>query len=157
MSTEKYREALKKTNLKITPQRLAVLEALTQLHNHPTAEKIKELVIKNHPNIAVGTIYKTLDTLVDKGLVKKVKSEKDIMRYDAIIEPHHHLYCDKTEKIEDYFDEELDVLLKKYFEKKNISNFKIKEIRMQINGSFLKDSGELISPGDKNNKQKKNH
>jgi Fur family transcriptional regulator, peroxide stress response regulator len=136
MKKEKHGIDLKDSNLKVTPQRIAVLEALNNLKNHPTADKIKEYVVKNHPNIAVGTIYKTLETFVDKGLVKKVKTEKDVMRYDAILENHHHLYCEDTERIEDFFDDELDNLIDKYFQRKKIPNFKVKDIKLQIIGTF---------------------
>jgi len=136
MKKEKQSIDLRDSSLKVTPQRIAVLEALNKLKNHPTADKIKEYVVKNHPNIAVGTIYKTLETFVEKGLVKKVKTEKDVMRYDAILDNHHHLYCEDTERIEDFFDDELDNLIDKYFQKKKIPNFKIKDIKLQIIGTF---------------------
>jgi len=136
MKKEKHGIDLKGSNLKVTPQRIAVLEALNNLKNHPTADKIKEYVVKNHPNIAVGTIYKTLETFVEKGLVKKVKTEKDVMRYDAILENHHHLYCEETERIEDFFDEDLDNIIDKYFQKRKIPNFKVKDIKLQIIGTF---------------------
>jgi Fur family transcriptional regulator, peroxide stress response regulator len=127
---------LRKIDLKVTPQRIAVLEALNTLRNHPTAEKIKEYVVKKNPNIAVGTIYNILETFVEKGLVKKVKTEKDIMRYDAILENHHHLYDEETEVIEDFFDDDLNKILEDYFSRKRIPNFRIKEIKLQINGVF---------------------
>jgi len=93
-------------------------------------------VLKNHPNIAVGTIYRTLETFVEKGVVKKVKTEKDIMRYDAILERHHHLYCEDTEHIEDFFDEKLNDMREEYFMKKIIPNFRVKDIKLQIIGTF---------------------
>jgi Fur family peroxide stress response transcriptional regulator len=136
MKKEKHGIDLRDSNLKVTPQRVAVLEALNNLKNHPTADKIKEYVVKNHPNIAVGTIYKTLETFVEKGLVKKVKTEKDVMRYDAILDNHHHLYCEDTERIEDFFDDELDNMIDNYFQKKKIPNFKVKDIKLQIIGTF---------------------
>jgi Fur family peroxide stress response transcriptional regulator len=136
MKKEKHGLDLKDSNLKVTPQRIAVLEALNNLKNHPTADKIKEYVVKNHPNIAVGTIYKTLETFVGKGLVKKVKTEKDVMRYDAILDNHHHLYCEDTERIEDLFDDQLNDMLEEYFKKKKIPNFKVKDIKLQIIGTF---------------------
>jgi Fur family peroxide stress response transcriptional regulator len=58
------------------------------------------------------------------------------MRYDAILEKHHHLYCADSDRIEDYYDEELNKVLEKYFIKKNIPGFEIKEIRLQISGKF---------------------
>ncbi|MDQ7817994.1 MAG: transcriptional repressor [Melioribacteraceae bacterium] len=136
MEKEKQGISLKISNLKVTPQRMAVLEALSSLKNHPTVDKIKEYVAKNHPNIAVGTIYKTLETFVDKGLVKKVKTEKDVMRYDPILEKHHHLYCEKSEHIEDFFDDELNNMLEEYFKKKRIPNFKVNDVKLQIIGTF---------------------
>jgi Fur family peroxide stress response transcriptional regulator len=136
MKKEKHGLDLKSISLKVTPQRLAVLEALSSLRNHPTAENIKEYVVKNHPSVAVGTIYKTLETFVEKGLVKKVKTEKDVMRYDAILEKHHHLYCEDSEHIEDFFDDKLNSMLEEYFKKKKIPNFKVKETKLQIIGTF---------------------
>jgi Fur family peroxide stress response transcriptional regulator len=140
MNKEKHGINLRSSNLKVTPQRMAVLEALTSLKNHPTADNIKEYVVKNHPNIAVGTIYKTLETFVEKGLVKKVKTEKDVMRYDPILEKHHHLYCEESEHIEDFFDDELNKILEEYFKNKKIPNFKVKDIKLQIIGTFKKKS-----------------
>jgi Fur family peroxide stress response transcriptional regulator len=136
MKNENHGIDLKKRNLKVTPQRVAVLEALNKLKNHPTADNIKEYVVKNHPNIAVGTIYKTLESFVEKGLVIKVKTEKDVMRYDSILEKHHHLYCEDTENILDFFDDELDTLLEKYFRKKKIPNFQVKDVKLQIIGTY---------------------
>jgi len=136
MKKEKSNIGLKDSNLKVTPQRIAVLEALDKLKDHPTADKIKEYVVKNNPNIAVGTIYKTLETFDEKGLVKRVKTDKDIMRYDAILDNHHHLYCEDTERIEDFFDDKLNAMLEEYFKKKKIPNFKVKDIKLQIIGTF---------------------
>lgn len=136
MKKEKFGVDLKSNNLKVTPQRVAVLEALNNLKDHPTADRIKEYVVKNNPHIAVGTIYKTLETFVEKGLVKKVKTDEDVMRYDAILDKHHHLYCEDTERIEDFFDEQLNEMLEDYFRKKKIPNFKVKDIKLQIIGTF---------------------
>jgi Fur family transcriptional regulator, peroxide stress response regulator len=136
MEKNKHRIDLKESDLKVTPQRVAVLEALNTIRDHPTAERIKDFVVKKNPNIAVGTIYNILETFVEKGLVKKVKTDKDVMRYDAILENHHHLYCEETEAIKDFFDEELNKMLEDYFNRKKIPGFKIKEIKLQINGVF---------------------
>ena len=134
ISAIKYR--LTEKGLKVTPQRIAVLGALMKLKNHPQAEKVIKQVRKNHPNIAVGTVYKVLDTLAGKEIIRKVKTDKDVMKYDAVLENHHHLYCTQSDKILDYFDDELDNIIKEYFIKKKIKGFKIEEIKLQINGKF---------------------
>jgi Fur family peroxide stress response transcriptional regulator len=60
------------------------------------------------------------------------------MRYDPILEKHHHLYCAESERIEDYFDDELNDMLKEYFERKQIPGFTIDDIKLQIIGKFKK-------------------
>ncbi|HPE76316.1 MAG TPA: Fur family transcriptional regulator [Draconibacterium sp.] len=136
MNTEEIRNRLTDRGLKVTPQRMAILEAIYNLKNHPTAENIIDYIKKMYPNVATGTVYKVLGVLVENRLIKKVTTEKDAMRYDGVMESHHHLYCQDTELIKDYFDEELDELLQKYFEKKNLPGFKIEDIILQIKGTF---------------------
>jgi Fur family peroxide stress response transcriptional regulator len=124
----------------VTPQRIAVLEAIIKLNNHPTAENIIEFIRNNHPNIATATVYKVLDALVVNELIKKVKTDRDVMRYDAVMESHHHLYCSESDRIEDFVDTELNEMMEKYFEKKKIPDFKIEDVKLQIIGKFLKDN-----------------
>jgi Fur family transcriptional regulator, peroxide stress response regulator len=140
MNQEEARELLAKGGLRITPQRLIVIEALFALNNHPTVEQITEYVHKVHPNIATGTVYKILETLVEKGALVKVKTIQDAMRYDAISEKHHHLYCSESDRIEDYYDEDLTSLLTDYFREHEIPGFNIDDIKLQINGKFNKNA-----------------
>ncbi len=136
MTNDFFREQLKQKGLKVTPQRVAIYEAVVNLNNHPTAEKIIDYIRRNHPNIAIGTVYKVLDSLVDNNLLKKVKNDKDIMRYDAVVSHHHHLYCSETDRIEDYEDELLDKLINEYLKNKKIEKFEIQDITLQITGKF---------------------
>jgi|SRR5574344_2243247 len=135
---EDIRNKFSQKGLKITPQRVIILEAIYKLNNHPTADNIIENIRESHPNIAIGTVYKVLETLVENGLIRKVKTDKDIMRYDGIVENHHHFYCSECDLIEDYIDEDLDNLLKNHFKDKNIKGFKIEDIVLQIRGTFDK-------------------
>jgi len=129
---------IKEKRLKVTPQRIAVLESVFKLDNHPTAENIIDFIHKNHPNIATGTVYKVLDTLIENNLVKRVRTERDVMRYDGVLEHHHHLYCVECDLIEDYVDEELNDILTNYFKNKKIEGFEMKDFVLQINGTFNK-------------------
>lgn len=131
---------LKQKGLKVTPQRLAILEAVYDLGNHPTAENIIEFIRNAHPGVATGTVYNVLDVLVENGLIRRVKTDRDAMRYDGILEKHHHLYCAETERIEDYYDEDLDNLLRDHFRRKGIPDFEITEIVLQIKGNFNSDN-----------------
>lgn len=123
--------------LKITPQRLSILEAVYNT-NHPTADDIIKYIKQKHSNIATGTVYKVLDTFIQKGLIKKITTDKDVIRYDGLLIHHHHLHSSEDILIKDYIDEELDEILNDYFQKKKIKNFNIEEITLQMKGKFNK-------------------
>jgi Fur family peroxide stress response transcriptional regulator len=79
-----------------------------------------------------------LDALVENQLIKRVKTAKDIMRYDGILENHHHLYCSVSDRIEDYNDDKLNSILEEFFRNNAIPDFKIEDIKLQIIGKFTK-------------------
>lgn len=136
MDKKEIANKLSDKGLRVTPQRIAILSAILHLNNHPTAENIIEYIKMNHPNISVGTVYKVLDSFVENNLLKKVKTEGGIMRYDPLQANHHHLFCEESDRIEDYEDETLDELISDYFRKKGIDNFKIQNIQLHITGKF---------------------
>jgi len=134
MNSGEVRDKLIHSGLKVTPQRIAIFEAVAILNNHPTVDQIIDYIRKNHPNVAIATVYKVLDALVQHKLITRVNTERDITRYDAILEPHHHIYYSDSNKIEDYVDNELSDLLKTYFKKKSIPGITIESIKLQIIG-----------------------
>ncbi len=134
------KDRLIEKGLKVTPQRIAILEAVYTLGNHPTAEMIMDYIRETYPGIASGTVYKVLDVLIEHQLIERVKTEKDVMRYDGILEDHHHLYAAESAEIKDYVNEELDEILENYFQQNAIEDFEIQKIRLQINGRFLNSS-----------------
>jgi Fur family peroxide stress response transcriptional regulator len=136
MKHKDARDLLVAKGFKVTPQRLAVLFAVIGKKNHPSAEQIIDRVKKSNPNIAVGTVYKILEAFVDHGILNKVKTGGDSMRYDPILEKHHHLYGIGSECIEDYYDEHLNCLLEDHFKKHIIPGFHIEDIKLQIIGKF---------------------
>ncbi|HRI01869.1 MAG TPA: Fur family transcriptional regulator [Saprospiraceae bacterium] len=138
MYLNNFRDSLKAKGLKVTPQRVMVFQAICKLKNHPTAEQIIVAIRKQHPSISQATVYKVLDFLVEQELIIRVKNDAGILRYDAYLESHHHLYCDETQRIEDFEDEKLTQLLNSYFAKHKIQHFTIKDIKLQITGKFTK-------------------
>ena len=137
ISIAQIKDKLVEKGLKVTPQRIAILEAIYTLNNHPAADMIMDYIKDRYPGIASATVYKVLDALEENQLIRKVKTDKDIMRYDGIMENHHHIYCSESEEIKDYKNEELDELLATFFQKNGINDFKVEEIKLQIHGRFL--------------------
>ncbi|MCD4770521.1 MAG: transcriptional repressor [Bacteroidales bacterium] len=136
MKINKIRELIASRGLKVTPQRVIVLSSLHRLRTHPAAENLIEFIRIEQPNIAVGTIYHILDTFIEKGLIRKVKTNHDVMRYDAILDKHHHLHYTDSDKIADYYDEELNIILEEYFKSKRIPGFIIEDVNLDITGHY---------------------
>lgn len=125
---------LTEAGLKSTHPRIAVLHELLRQEGHPNAEQVHESIRENNPSISIGSVYRILEKFVEANLAVRVATKNGMKRYDANLEPHSHIYCVNTEEIQDYHDEELNELIKDYFERKKISNFKITDIKLQING-----------------------
>jgi Fur family peroxide stress response transcriptional regulator len=138
MNLDDFRQRLSSKGLKVTPQRIALYEAISGNVNHPDAETIYITIKRKHPNISQGTVYKNLETLVEHNVIKKIKTDTGKMRFESYLDHHHHLYCEDTDRISDYEDNELDQLLENYFKNKNIPGFKISDIKLQIVGQFDK-------------------
>lgn len=136
------RNRISSAGLKVTPQRLEVLNALCDMGTHPSADQLLEFIRRENPHMGTGTVYNILETFSEKGIVKRVKTEEGILRYDAIEEKHHHIYCTDTDKIEDYYDPELSQFLADYFKRRAIQGFDIKDIDLHIIGKYYNNQKE---------------
>lgn len=107
---EEVRALFRAKKVPLTHQRLAVYEELTGRRDHPSAEALYESLKKPYPSLSLATVYKTLQTLHEMGMVARVDSPTAQARYDAIVETHHHAVCGSCGRIEDLFDPRLDRL-----------------------------------------------
>jgi Fur family transcriptional regulator, peroxide stress response regulator len=94
-------QTLKSKGLRVTPQRFAVYANLLARTDHPTAEQILNDLNQNAPTSSQATVYISLQTLRDAGLVREVLLEQGVCRYDANVTPHHHFRCQCCGEIED--------------------------------------------------------
>jgi len=101
-------QKLKKTNLKITPQRVAILNELINNFNHPTTNDVYQIIKKKLPNISFDTVNRTLLTFVRNNIIKTTEGQNGNKRYDSTIEPHHHFHCIICNKIIDFINKEYD-------------------------------------------------
>ena len=94
-------KTLKEKGLRVTPQRYSIYANLLGRNDHPTAEMLLQDLNKDVPTLSQATVYLSLKTLRDVGLIREVLLEEGVCRYDANVEPHHHFYCTSCGEIED--------------------------------------------------------
>ncbi len=99
---EQMLDKLRSRDFRITPQRLAVLRILASSENHPSAERVHELVKTEFPTTSLATIYKTIALLKELHEVLELGFPDGSNRYDGN-KPfsHPHVICEKCKKVID--------------------------------------------------------
>ncbi|MBM3244718.1 MAG: transcriptional repressor [Candidatus Omnitrophica bacterium] len=105
-----FRNKCREANLKITPQRTIIFDALVNDKGHPTADIVFRKVRKKIPNISFDTVSRTLLSFVDMGLLKVVEGYGRPKRFDTDLDSHHHFQCLKCNKIIDFCNTGFDSL-----------------------------------------------
>lgn len=104
-------DALRRAGLRVTPQRMMVLAALAAGEGHMTADEIFDLVRREYPFLNRSTVYRTLDRLVELGLVAVTDLGEGVRQYELMgTQPHHHLICQRCGVTIDLADEVLQPL-----------------------------------------------
>lgn len=112
-----FKELLKKNGLKVTAQRVAILEALEQRPGcHLTAEEIYDCVKEEYPEIGLATVYRTVQLLSELNVIDKLSLDDGYIRYEIgkMEQPnghhHHHLICLNCGKVFAFEDDLLETL-----------------------------------------------
>lgn len=92
---------LRENGFKVTPQRLAVYEALAGTYTHPNAEMLYNLLQPDYPTMSLATVYKTMDIFSELGLVQVLNVGEDSYRYDAETVSHPHIRCMDCNRVDD--------------------------------------------------------
>ena len=92
----------------LTVQRRAIYALLAERRDHPTADELHVAVHARCPGISKATTYRTLDKLVELGLVRRVAHPGAMARFDAMVHRHHHLVCDRCGAVRDLESAALD-------------------------------------------------
>lgn len=106
----------KALNIKLTPQRIAILDYLDGNKEHPSVIDIYRHVSKKFPSMSFATVYNTLNVLSTHGRIKELSIDTQKKRIDPNIHTHHHLICINCKKI---IDIELDYPLTLPYDKAN--------------------------------------
>lgn len=108
VTRDEIRRRFRHCGLRVTPQRIAIYEALVNATSHPTAEQLLASVRRQMPDVSVNTVYYTLGALREADLVHEVNYGHECARFDGNVEPHHHLVCRACRRIFDVHDQTLD-------------------------------------------------
>jgi Fur family peroxide stress response transcriptional regulator len=92
----------RREGLKLTHQRLEIFRELASRYDHPSAEAIYKEVQLRIPTISLDTVYRTLLTLEECGLIARMHAFDDRARFDANLSAHQHLACSECKRIEDF-------------------------------------------------------
>ena len=91
---------LQRAGLKMTPQRVAIVECFAGDRAHPTAQDLFDRLKRQFPQMSFATVYNTLDALANVGLCGTLRMG-NAARFDPNTDPHHHAVCDRCAKIYD--------------------------------------------------------
>ena len=136
-------QLIRQSGLKATQQRIVIFHVLFQDRSHPSSEDIFSYVKKTNPSISLATVYNTLEVFVKVGIARKIPNPDGIMRYESEINPHNHIYLKDSHEIIDFHDENLQILIKKYLDKKQIENLRINNFSLLIEGEKVNSDREI--------------
>ena len=130
---EKFRDYLRSRNLPLTEQRARVAQALFSTHKHVSVEEIIERLHEERVLIGKATVYRTLDLLVESGLVREHDFGEGFKRYEYLAGPadHEHLICEGCGKLIEFKSPEIDELKR---ELARAHNFRPRYHRLEVYG-----------------------
>ena len=123
---------LRERGMRVTPQRMAVLNTLIGNKEHLSAETIYDRVRADYPMIGLATVYKTVSMLKEMGEITELNFGNDCALYDGSGEPPHpHFNCTQCGSIIDIDDASLETLAGEVAEK---TGYKITNYRLDFFG-----------------------
>lgn len=78
-----------------------VYEAVNNLQCHATADEIYDVIVKEHPHISKGTVYRNLNRLAEMGKIRKMEIPGGADRFDHLCHEHYHVKCIKCGRVFD--------------------------------------------------------
>ncbi|HHV80372.1 MAG TPA: Fur family transcriptional regulator [bacterium] len=105
MRKSRILKSIKDRGLKITPQRQLIAEVLEGNKEHPSAEDVYKKVIEIAPTVSIATVYKTLNSLADLGIIQRLDVGDSKAHFDPDTKSHSHFVCIKCRKIFDVYEE----------------------------------------------------
>lgn len=97
-----FEASLRRKNLKVTPQRIAILREIG-LNGHIGVEEIYENIKKQYPSISLATVYKNITILNEANILREIKAPNQKQKYELACDRHIHVSCEKCGKLQDVY------------------------------------------------------
>ena len=97
-----FQRVCKARGLRITHQRTEIFISLLKHTDHPTTDELYNQVRRHLRTISLDTVYRTIATFEEYGLIRRVHHLDNSTRFDVNVSDHHHLVCTKCNRIEDF-------------------------------------------------------
>ncbi len=109
---ERFKYFLKEADLKFTPEREEIIEAIVNLQKHFDAEDIYQQLRKQKSDVSLATVYRTIPLLVDSGLIMETLHCREKVLYEKIYNKRHHdhMVCINCGKIIEFYNEDVEKL-----------------------------------------------
>ena len=131
-SIEEFKKILREKQLKTTPQRVSVHEAMLSLW-HASADMVAEYISKKGgQSVTISSVYNSLLSLSDLGIYHHRYSSNNKMYFDVNTFKHIHLYDTVSNSYKDLLDDELISLVESRLKEHRIRGYKIDDIDIQI-------------------------
>lgn len=110
LTKQELEQKLTAAGVQPTLQRIALARYILCEADHPTAEEVKSWADANLEKISQATVYNTLNTLVESGLIRAFRfSHSDCVIYDCNTEDHFHFLDEKSGRIYDLHKDDIGV------------------------------------------------
>lgn len=87
---------------RVTRQRLLVADALAASGRRLTADQLYRSLRRRVPGIGRATVFRTLETLVEAGVARRLELDGHVYAYVACLPAHHHhLACTRCGRVEE--------------------------------------------------------
>ena len=136
-----FEDFLRGRDLRLTKQRAEILKAIYATHRHVTADELYEMLRENDSTrklkISRATVYRTLALLTEGGFIQPLDLGRDQgALYEHVLghEHHDHLICQHCGKIQEFHDEELEVVQERAV-KRHGQGFVSSSHRLTIHGT----------------------
>lgn len=125
----KHEHLLKNHQLKATPQRLAIMQLMSQA-GHISIEDLYQAIREKFSSISLATLYKNVHTMMDVSLIREVKISGQKTKYEIEKEAHAHVMCKSCGELKDIPFNPLSLLQKSV----EMSHYTADEVSIVISG-----------------------